>query len=133
MVNLTKEQQFRIEITKIENRAKSFTLISRTFLRTAGYVIIACFIFLSIKEIAGKTTIAEIIVDFFANVKIRHGIGYAVGIFSLIYAFLITKLRRKVITRYSKRLEKLEKMINPNRKSSELTVNGKTKKEDKEL
>jgi len=54
-----------------------------------------------------------------------------IAIGAVIWAYLERRAKNKKVIKLSKRIVKLEKMIDPNRSSSYLNKDGSTRKEDK--
>lgn len=54
-----------------------------------------------------------------------------ISIAAIIWAFLERRVKKEKVIKLSKRIVKLEKMIDPNRSSSYLNKDGSTRKEDK--
>jgi hypothetical protein len=92
--------------------------------------LIAFFAYLSISILAGRYTFAQIGVSVFGNLKISESISYVSGLTGVLYGLKERRLRRKNIQRLSGQIQKLEKLIHPNRSSSDLTVQGTTRPED---
>lgn len=99
---------------------------------------ICYFAYKSIVDLSGKTTYADIKVNFLSRFDNSNIIPYIIigalflaVIILLIWAFVERNLRKKSIQRLTKRTRKLETQINPNRTSSNLTDRGETAGGDK--
>ncbi len=63
--------------------------------------------------------------------KVSEGLSYLFGVGGFGYGMRERKLRRETIERLSKRITDLEKLVDPSRTSSHLTVRGTTNPEDR--
>ena len=107
------------EIRRIDRRAELW----REFWRTVKWVSIAICTYLSISELAGKETIANVIVSFFASLPER-GVSpwfMYLAFMTSSWAFAERYLRRVKVASMAHRLKELEKLIDPSRSSSGLT------------
>ncbi|WP_022949551.1 hypothetical protein [Methylohalobius crimeensis] len=87
--------------------------------------------YLSLKELAGKATIADIAFTFLGKQAVSNW-GYNLALFvSIIWALTERKLRLRKTKYLSERPKNLEKQIDPNRTSSGLQPTGETNPEDK--
>ena len=105
-------------------------VISSTMLALIKYGTIFWVCYLSIKELAGKQTIADI--KLMADINFDRWVAYIFGIGGIGYGITQKNLKEKNIERLSKEKEQLELFLNPDKKSSNLTSKGNTKKEDRE-
>jgi hypothetical protein len=93
--------------------------------------------------LSGKVTIADLglkVDGDFVTVECKFaiitgltvgGIGLIVGLLGAIYGRSQRKLRQDVIESKSTRIRELEALIDPSRSTSNLTVRGDTRKEDR--
>lgn len=90
-----------------------------------------CF-YLCILALAGKTTLAEIIIRFFANIGVSESLAYVLGGGGLIYGIRERRLRQRTVKRLQPRIQQLEEIIDPKRSSSGLTPLGETDPRDRD-
>jgi hypothetical protein len=118
------DSRVAIEFHKIDRQAENFI----QFWKTVRWVSVALFVYLSIDALAGRTTLAEVAVKFFALTSERGVSKWwvaAAGLFC-VWAVLERTLRLRKVSSMSKRMEALEKKIDSNRTSSGLTRTGET-------
>ncbi len=102
-----------------------------SFIRWGAIVLIVRYAYLSIEALSGKTTLADIVVQFLSGVKVSVAIAWTFGIGGLAYGWKQRKLRRDTVERLQKRIQALESKVDLNRTSSQLTPRGDTRPEDK--
>ena len=78
---------------------------------------------------AGKQTIANVVLSLLANVQVSIAWGLAVGAAG--YGVVERKLRQKTVSRLEGRIHELESNIDSNRTSSHLTPEGTTNPGDR--
>jgi hypothetical protein len=117
-----REQEFQLRerLAKIDGTARVF----HSFFKYGALVAVAYFSFLSVETLAGKTTIANVLLD------LRTSLAYVVGAGGLAYGALQRKLRRDTIQREHGRLKEYEQKLDPGRSSSQLLPSGATRPED---
>lgn len=125
--------------------------------RVAFVSVISFFLYSTIAELAGKTTTADIQVNASGSVSASTGVNgssenrsnqrddeiqgvlvngwvnvfsICLGLGGLLFGMVQAKLRRDYIELYAPIQVELEKRLDPNRSSSELTVRGLTRRED---
>jgi hypothetical protein len=84
----------------------------------------------SVAVLAGQQTLANIVVNFLANIRVSQGIAYIFGTGGIIYGVAERKTRQRAIQRLSKDKNELEKLLDPARTSSHLTAHGTTRPGD---
>lgn len=128
------EAEFQYKINRNQNIAQILTVFLKTLIKWGGLGFIAYMLFLSTKELAGKTTDAKIVYFFrlIENFKLDAIIPLVFGIMGVSYGILQRVLRRREIGNWENHKKQLELKIDPNRKSSGLSKNGSTRKEDKQ-
>lgn len=107
---------------------------ARVGIRTLGWVAIAWFVYLSVKELAGKDTWANIVLAIFAPNADRPNsvlIWQVLALVVFLWAIAERKFRLYKVGRLSGRIRSLEEHIDPNRSSSGLTTTGETHPKDK--
>lgn len=117
-----------LEELKEGNRYKIIELLIKKITTAIIILIIVSGICLCIKELAGKTTFAKVIVDFVADIKYASTIAYGVGATG--WGLYERKNRKKDRVGYVKRINELELKLNPKKQTSNLTKTGDTNKED---
>jgi proteasome assembly chaperone (PAC2) family protein len=107
-----------------------------TLIKSGAVVGVAGFVYLMVRELAGKETLASIGLGFLADIKTSRGIAMALvsilGVGGPVYGLRERKLRRDDIEKRSAYIEELEKAIDKRRTSSGLTPRGTTRKEDRQ-
>lgn len=125
--------------------------------RIAFAAVVGYFLYITIAELAGKTTTADIQVNASGSVSASTGVNgisdnhsdssndepsgvlvngwinifsICLGLGGLLFGGMQAKLRRDYIELYAPIQAELEKRLDPNRSSSELTERGLTRKED---
>ena len=101
----------------------------RTFLRCCTISVCVWLFTRILPEIAGTET--SILVSFLADWKVLTSLG--VGFAGLGWGYIERRNRHKTVTRLSQRILELERRIDPNRTSTNLTAAGKTNPEDTDL
>jgi hypothetical protein len=94
-------------------------------------VAIAYFVYLSLRSLVGHYTFADIGLSFLGDFKISEGLAYIFGTGGVVYGVKQKKLRERNIERTAGRIKDYETAIDPNRTSSRLTPQGRTRPEDK--
>ena len=106
------------------------------FIKWGGGVIMTYFLYLIIKELAGKNTWADIDVNFLGKKTILIFIIGSMlflifGIGGLLYGRHQSKLRKDTVEQLGGRVRDFETEADPKRSSSNLTKRGDTRLEDK--
>lgn len=103
--------------------------IGAEFLSKTPYLALTACIYL----IAGQTTMFSLIglENIFSLLDIFDISSYTVGIAGFLFGLFHYKSKRKTIAGMSKQIKELELLIDPSRKSSNLTQVGDTNEEDK--
>lgn len=110
---------------------KIFELIHKIVL----YVLIAFLAYmayLTVDSLAGKTTIANVFIQYFAG-KGNYGLPWILALFLFIWATLEKRFRKNKTIYFQARIKELETRIDPKRSSSDLSPNSDTKPEDAHL
>ena len=87
-----------------------------------------CF-YLSIAALAGKSTMADIGINFLGQVTVSETLAWVMGGSGIGYGYYQRKLRRDVIEQSSETIKKREQEKDPGRSSSQLTPRGTTPEE----
>jgi hypothetical protein len=122
------EYEFRLK--KIALLAPMITGIATTACKWAGLAMIFYCTYLSVAELSGKKTTADVLFKGVLDMKANEYAAYIFGGGGVIYGLRERRLRRKTTERLSKRTASLEKRIDPNRTSSGLPSTGDTRRED---
>lgn len=104
-----------------------FQLIQRFFdaVETGfTYVPIPLFVFLTVRELAGKTTIVSFVADYFS--KVGHSAPWSLATLFGLWGIGERKLRQRKVKNMSDHIQQLEQEKDPNRTSSGLTQTGQT-------
>lgn len=127
---LTKEdiKEIHLEGVRITSSAEVTMYKWKTIKQIIVTSVIVWGCFFSIKELAGKTTFADIAVKFVGNIKVVLGIG--TGITGVCYGYRERNLRKKEVKRLANENKRLRILIDPIRGSSNLTEEGENKEED---
>lgn len=120
------ESDYLLSYKKID----SVTTVVRDALKWAAIVLIARYGYYTIAVLAGRSTFADIVVRFLANVKVSDGILYLLTGGSICYGVGQRYLRRRHIKRVVPAKNRLERMLDANRSSSGLTPKGTTQPRD---
>jgi hypothetical protein len=108
-------------------------------IKAAAYAIcgisICVFAYLSIRELAGRTTLADVLfraaADFRLNRPVGQLLAYLFGGGGVSYGVVQKILRRRYIEKWHPIIKEYEKLADPMPTSSNLTKTGKTQRGDK--
>lgn len=122
-----------------DEQAVRFMVISK-ILDLAGQIVngaiwiaLAYIGYLAIDSLAGKTTVANIVLKYLTAEESDYGFPWIlVGAFA-IWAVLERRLRKRKIESLQGHIRELEKRLDPNRTTSGLLPTGDTNPEDKDL
>ena len=84
----------------------------------------------SIDVLAGRTTLADVRLGFFANITVVYTLSITLSGISIALYLRERRLHRKTRERLAARITELELLMDPHRTSSKLTSEGLTRKED---
>ncbi len=102
-------------------------------LKIIGLWILCRYTYFSVKELAGKTTIADFLFQYFTRESRYHWLPWVLVALFFVWAILERSLRLKKVASMQKHILELEKRLDPNRTSSMLTHKGETNPEDIDL
>lgn len=91
----------------------------KTLIVVGGVVLVAYIAGDTIKVLAGRTTMADIGVRFLTNVKVSEAIAWLVGGGGVSYGYAQRGLRIRTAKRQGQHIERLEKLLDPDRTSSD--------------
>ncbi len=126
-----KDLEIELKILKAQRFSESLAYILNNAFKWISLTSIPFFTYLSIKELAGNTTFANIAVNFLANWSVSITFSVATGVAGVVYGARQRKLRKDSVERLQDRIKYLEEFIDKNRSSSNLTPQGNTRPEDK--
>lgn len=104
--------------------------VGNNLIRYGALVGIFYLIYLSVGELAGKVTLADIGIKVLADVKISEAVAWLFGGSGVLYGWNQRRLRRKTVEHIQTRNIALEQLVDPDRSSSELTPRGETNPRD---
>ena len=119
------------------SEALRFRTIERAFtlsvhaIKWAGIVLVVYFISSMISDLAGKTTLADIVVQVLLAGNVRELVSYGIAGGGIAYGLRERRLRKSEIRHLGSQKELLERALDPNRSSSQLTETGETRPEDR--
>jgi hypothetical protein len=131
------ERRHEIELAKLRFQGRYmvveniFTLLGRAVFGTA---IVFCFycIYLSVQSVSGRVTQFNAIVSAVTDLKLNQWAAAAVAVISSSGWITEHRLRRRTINAMTSHITELETRLAPERKSSGLLPDGRTKREDKD-
>lgn len=121
------ELEYRLSLRKID----AVVSLGKYIIKWGCLVVIFYFIYGMTNTLAGKRTLATIGISILGSIKLGKMVCATVTGGSLIYGFGQKILRQNTIRRLSARKNEIERIMDPNRTSSDLTKWGTTKREDK--
>jgi hypothetical protein len=131
----TKKSKSQLEAELKELRkaraSEGIVQVLNNLIRWGGIVLIVRYIYLGIDTLSGKSTLADIGVEFLTDINISITIAWLAGIGGLAYGYKQRMLRKDTIERLVGRIQELEGTFDPNRTSSKLTKRGDTRPEDR--
>jgi len=129
--NKTKtEIEVELRVLKRTRLAYNITTIIVNFMKYGTIVLCVYYITSAFATLAGKTTIANVVVNFLGNLKLSETVAWIFGIGGTIYGYAERRQRQKTIQRQHGRVKTLEQQIDPKRSSSHLTETGDTNPRD---
>jgi len=125
------ELEAELRILRKTQIAEGIVQVFLSLIRWGAIVMIARYGYLAIDSLSGKSTLADIGVNFLSNIKVSVALAWSAGVGGIIYGVNQRKLRKDTIERLQKRIQELESNIDSNRTTSNLTPRGDTRPEDK--
>lgn len=119
-----------LKLLRSTRTAEGWVTVLQSIIRWCAIVFVVRYGYLSIDVLAGKSTAADIGVNFLANVSVSVALAWAAGAGGAYYGYRQNKLRKDTIERLSGRIRELEQRLDKNRSSSNLTQRGDTRPED---
>ena len=105
--------------------------VFNNLVRWGGIVLIGRYLYLSILALAGRVTLADIGLNFLANVRVSEAVAWLLGGGGVAYGWQQRKVRKDTVERLAGRIQEKELKRDPGRTSSKLTTRGDTRPEDK--
>jgi hypothetical protein len=102
-------------------------------IKVGGLVGIFAIIGSTLRVMTGRETVLNIAIQIVATMKLSSKISYALGLAGVAYGLRQRRLRRSVIERMSEHQRKLEQSLDQGRTSSEITLKGTTRPDDRSL
>ena len=99
-------------------------------IRWIGIIVCFYFLYLMVDSLAGKTTATDIALKAITDLKLDRGILYLLTGGTTLWAIRERRLRKRNTKHRAAYTKELEKHIDPNRTSSNLTETGDTHPED---
>jgi hypothetical protein len=124
------ELQAENQVLRAARRSDGVVSVLNNVVRWGGAVLISRYVFLAISSLSGETTVADIGIQFLGNLTVSETVAWIFGGSGVYYGLKHRKLRRDTAERLGSRNAKLEKRLDPQRRSSELTPRGETHPED---
>jgi hypothetical protein len=123
--------QAELKLIKQSRVGEGVILICLNLIKWGAIVLIVREIHLSIESLAGKATLTDIGINFLGDIKVSIALSWFVGFFGAFYGINQRKLRKDTVERLQTRIKELELVVDNKRSSSQLTVRGDTRPEDK--
>lgn len=122
------DTQERLSFARIDAKYRTI----RTLIRCASMVLIAYFVYLAIKSLAGHDTSLSLLMSllFDAIVDVKIVVAFTMAGACAVWAVAERALRHRKVDNLHGRIRELETQIDPGRTSSGLTTKGKTNPED---
>lgn len=125
--NMTNDQKFKLWLAALNG---VFPLLKTTAKYGFSAYMLYC-VWQMVEAVAGQETTANVIVRLIGELEIDRWVAYILAGVGIIYGLRQKHLRERSIERLTTYPEQLEKRLDPNRSSSNLTAKGKTRPEDK--
>ena len=111
--------------------ADGISSFQASFGKYAAWVLIAWQTRIAVQALSGKETFASLIAQISYNdASLFNILCFALGVSGIGYGLFMRRLLRKQIEKDGEHIKRLEKLLDPNRSSSNLTVRGKTNPSD---
>ena len=105
--------------------------LATQLVKWAGILGVVYLISTMVSALAGKTTLADIAIQFLTASHAREWTSYGITGAAIVWAILERRLRKSTGRQLSRRLKVIENRLDPDRSSSELTETGETRPEDR--
>jgi hypothetical protein len=125
-----KEREFKLRSQKWDTLLR----LGQYLIKYGALVICVWRLSVALEAFAGRQSLAEILIflktDFEANPAVSHAVMGILGLTGAGYGVRQRSLRQKDIKRLGNRVVELEKRLDPDRSSSRLTLDGRSRPED---
>lgn len=111
-------------------KSRGAAFVIGMLIRYSALVLCVRYGYLTVASLAGKSTLANIVVSALADVRVSETIAWLFGAGGTLFGFAQRRFRKKTVERLSARNMELEKSIDPRRTSSALLPTGDTRPED---
>lgn len=127
-------EQLIQEVQRLRSRGvvDQVGMTARTIVRVACVMFVAYMFKETIKELAGRETVTNILVSFFGSLSVNVAIAWGLAAAGVAYGEYQRRLRKRTVSSWASRKAELERHIDPRRSSSGLSHDGDTHPEDKE-
>jgi hypothetical protein len=132
LANKKTKAQLEAELKVLRNAriSEGFVHVFNNMIRWGAIVLIVRYGYLSLEALAGKSTLADVAINFLTNVNVSVTLAWTAGVFGVLYGVKQRKLRKDTIQRLQSRIQALESQLDPKRTTSNLTSRGDTRPED---
>ncbi len=120
-----------LKVLRQSRNSEGVVQVLISLFRWVGIVLIVRYAYLGIEALAGKSTLADIGVNFLTDINVSVALAWAAGFGGMVYGIKQRELRKDTIERLVGRIKQLEDEVDPNRTSSNLTKRGDTRPEDR--
>lgn len=120
-----------LKMLRSSKTAEGWITIGQSTIRWTAIVFIVRYAYLAIEILSGKSTTADIGINFLANINISVALAWCAGLGGIAYGKHQSKLRKDTVERLQNRIQELELNSDPSRSSSNLTPRGETRPEDR--
>lgn len=124
------ELELDLRLTQQSKRLEALVTIGKEIIRCGTIIAVAWLLYLSVRTLAGQTTMADIGIRILGDIKINAVLGWVTGGGGISYGIAQKKLRSRTIQRMASRVSYLEKELDKKRTSSRLTTYGDTNPKD---
>ena len=131
MTSQSVQPKTEIDAKIIFRKIDAVVTICKATIKYGALVACVYFFYRIVGVLAGKTTLASLVMTIVANAKVSDGICLLLTGGGSAYGIAQRQLRRRNIRRLTERPKELELRMDPNRSSSGLTIKGTTRPEDK--
>lgn len=121
-----------VTIAKYATWANAITVIFTNAIKYGSFVGVSYFLYLSVVALAGKTTMANVVLNLLTQAKIDQKVSWGVTLLAVAYGIGQRRLRKRKVAELAGRVIMLETSIDPRRTSSHILPSGQTRREDKE-
>ena len=128
-----------LEVLEAENRllrqtasSQAWAAVVISFFKFTTISILGICAYLSIDSLAGKMTMAQVVISFLGQMTVSKSVAYILGFGGILFGVYERRLRKKTLAHLHPRVKELEKLIDPRRSTSTLTTEGETNPLDKD-